>query len=181
MNLSTYINLRLPGCSILGLHYFSASVSRRKGSAGQVCLSGRRLASCLFFSIYLCRPELTHVRPLVISASRWESGETDGQMWGLRCVSHIKDSFLGSCWEGSTSGLYGLIKPPYIYTVDTHWWRPLRLCLHEETLLFLIQKSVCLVLILVFQTFLCPPPPQREPRQLSGPARAHPQTPIKLC
>lgn len=133
MNLSTYINLRLPGCSILGLHYFSASVSQWKGSAGQVCLSGWRLASCLFFSIYLCHPELTHVRPLVISASRWESGETDGQMWGLRCVSHIKDSFLGSCWGGGTSGLYVLIKQPYIYTVDTHWWRPLRLCLHRDT------------------------------------------------
>lgn len=175
----------LPGCSTLVLHYFSASVSRREGSAGPVCLSGRRLASCLFFFLFISSAPNWHM--FGRSWYRPVGGKVEGLM--DRCEAcdaclTSKIHFLGVVKRGGTSGLYGLIKLPYIYTVDTHWWRPLRPCLREETLLFFIQKSVCLVLILVFQTFRCAPPPQREQQQqqqLSGPARAHPQTPIKLC
>lgn len=45
---------------------------------------------------------------------QWERGEMDGQMWGLWCVFHIKDTFL------DTSGLYGLIKQAYIHCRYTH-------------------------------------------------------------
>lgn len=167
----------LPGCSASVLHYFS---DERDLPARSVRLADGWPA--VYFFLFISVAPNWHM--FGHSWYRPVGGKVERLM--DRCEAcdaclTSKIHFLGVVKGGGTSGLYGLIKQPYIYTVDTHWWRPLRLCLHEETLLFLIQKSVCLVLILVFQTFLCPPPPQREPRQLSGPARAHPQTAIKLC
>ena len=75
--------------------------SRWKASAASCSLTVWLTAGLLvYFSIYLWCPEPTHARPLKTSADkgRWERGEMDGQMCGLWCVAHIKDSLLGSCW-----------------------------------------------------------------------------------
>lgn len=117
--LSLQLQLKFLVSSVIPLFLISLSCSacpqhlRWEASVAGCSLMVWLTAGQLFIFLFISAALNWHMRHRH-RQGQWERGEMDGQMWGLWCVFHIKDTFL------DTSGLYGLIKQAYIHCRYTH-------------------------------------------------------------